>query len=246
MNLENAKEIIASEKIHGKSIKDRAELIWGWSTPAGRLRIERRIGMLKEGAKIDCNHKVLELGCGTGLVSRKISGFCKELIAIDISDELLTVAREKSCKPNIQYLLQDIHTLNFKDDSFDAVIGSSILHHSEVEKALGEIYRVLKPGRYIAFTEPNMLNPQIMFQKNIPFIKKMLGDSPDETAFFRWGLKRRLRKSGFTNITIIPFDFLHPLTPKFLIKIISRIGNTLERMPLLREIAGSLFITAEK
>jgi hypothetical protein len=85
-----------------------------------------------------------------------------------------------------------------------------------------------------------------MFQKNIPFIKKMLGDSPDETAFFRWGLKRRLRKSGFTNITIIPFDFLHPLTPKFLIKIISRIGNTLERMPLLREIAGSLFITAEK
>ena len=61
---------------------------------------------------------------------------------------------------------------------------------NEIEEALRDIYRVLKPGGTIYFTEPNMLNPQIAMQKNIPWIKRKLGDSPDETAFFRWPLRR--------------------------------------------------------
>ena len=244
--MESVKERIFSERIHGKSIKPRAELIWGWSTPAGKQRIERRIEALKDNAQIDSRHRVLELGCGTGLVSRRIAESCKELIAIDISDELLAVAKEKSSKSNIQYLMQDIHAASFEENSFDAVIGSSILHHLEINRALREIYRLLKPGGHIAFTEPNMLNPQIVLQKNIIFIKKLLGDSVFETAFTRCALRRKLQKAGFKRISITPFDFLHPFTPKPLIGIISCIGSILERIPLLREIAGSLLVVAEK
>ena len=39
-----------------------------------------------------------------------------------------------------------------------------------------------------------MLNPQIAIQKNIPWVKRKLGDSPDETAFFRWPLRRLLEE----------------------------------------------------
>ena len=53
------------------------------------------------------------------------------------------------------------------------------MHHLNVKKALVEFYRVLKPGGTIYFTEPNMLNPIIAVQKNIPFIKKLMGDTPD-------------------------------------------------------------------
>ena len=137
-------------------------------------------------------------------------------------------------------------SMSFEDSSFDTVVGSSILHHLEIDESIKEIFRVLKSGGTICFTEPNMMNPQIAIQKNIPYIKKKLGDSPDETAFFRWALKKKLTKIGFVNIKIIPFDFVHPSTPKLLIKVFIKLGNYLEKFPILREIAGSLFITAEK
>lgn len=89
-----------------------------------------------------------------------------------------------------------------------------------------------------------MLNPQVMVQKNIPWIKERLGDSPDETAFIRWWLRDLLLKVGFENPEIVPFDWLHSATPKPLINITNQVRNWLEKMPILREFAGSLYIRA--
>jgi len=125
-------------------------------------------------------------------------------------------------------------------------VGSSVLHHLDMEKAVSEMYRVLKPNGSVAFTEPNMLNPQIALQKNIPWLKQKMGDSPDETAFFRWSISRLLKKYNFTQIEVIPFDFLHPAIPPKLIKSVSGVGNFIEKVPLMKEIAGSLYIRAVK
>jgi len=73
-----------------------------------------------------------------------------------------------------------------------------------------------------------------------------MGDSPDETAFIRWKLKNVLKKAGFKDIEIFPYDFLHPSVPKSLIGIVKSIGFVTEKTPLLREIAGSLIIYAKK
>ena len=91
-----------------------------------------------------------------------------------------------------------------------------------------------------------MLNPQIALQKNVSAIKKRLGDSPDETAFFRWSLFHMLENAGFREVKIQPFDFLHPKTPAAWIPAVESFGRRLERLPLLREIAGSLYIRALK
>ena len=91
-----------------------------------------------------------------------------------------------------------------------------------------------------------MMNPQIALQKNIPALKRRLGDSPDETAFFRWPLKKLMARTGFTAIEIKPFDFLHPAVPPKLIPFISKVGETVEKIPGLKEIAGSLYISAIK
>ena len=108
------------------------------------------------------------------------------------------------------------------------------------------MYRVLKKDGIIAFTERNMMNPQIALQKNIPYIKRKSGDSPDETAFFRWKLCRLLKKQGFKILEIKPFDFLHPAVPPKLISIISNAGHFFEKAPVFKEIAGSIFIKAYK
>jgi hypothetical protein len=91
-----------------------------------------------------------------------------------------------------------------------------------------------------------MLNPQIAIQKNIPWIKRKLGDSPDETAFFRWPLRRLLEQTGYRDVRIDPFDFLHPRTPVPLIGRVNTLGRFLEKVPVISELAGSLFIRAVK
>jgi Methylase involved in ubiquinone/menaquinone biosynthesis len=218
--------------------------IWNWETPTGKIRWDRRVGMLTNS--LMSGMKVLEIGCGTGFFTKEIIKKSVQLIAIDISPELIEVARKTILDSNVEFIIENAYQMSFDDQTFNAVIGSSVLHHLNVDSALNEIYRVLIPGGYIAFTEPNMMNPQIALQKNIPALKKALGDSPDESAFFIWSIRKKLKKSGFTNIDIIPFDFLHPRIPKRWIKTILPLTNLAEKIPLLKQISGSLYIKATK
>jgi SAM-dependent methyltransferase len=233
----------ASEIVQGATIAPQAEAVWGWTTPAGRLRWQRRVAFLTAGiSKGEC---VLELGCGTGLLTETLikTGAC--VTAIDISDDLLKIARGR-VSSNTLYICRDIETLSRNIGTFDAVIGSSILHHVNLDKVLGGIFEVLRPGGFIRFAEPNMMNPQIFLQKNIPLFKRWAQDTPHETAFFRWGLRRRLERCGFTDVTVKNFDFLHPAVPERWIKAVDRMGRVWETVALLREISGSLIIEAKR
>jgi hypothetical protein len=91
-----------------------------------------------------------------------------------------------------------------------------------------------------------MINPQILIEKNVRFIGKRLQNTEEETAFFRWPLRRQLVQVGFSKVSVQPFDFLHPAAPKSLIGATSAIGALLEKVPFAREFAGSLLITAVK
>ena len=236
---------IENEKLHGLKISENAELIWNWESPAGRKRAARRAQLLINVGKITSNTFALEIGCGTGLFTRKISESTKcKIIAIDISEDLLKIAKDKIA--TVDFRTGDAMNLDFTDNMFDVVFGSSVLHHLDMEKTYNEMFRVLKPGGRIVFAEPNMLNPQIFIQKNIPIIKKYLGDSPDETAIIRWKTKNQLENIGYKKVNIFPYDFLHPSVPSFLTSFVQDVGKVIEKIPLLKEIAGSVIIYAEK
>jgi ubiquinone/menaquinone biosynthesis C-methylase UbiE len=230
---------------HGRYlVRHGAGEVWNWETPAGRIRWERRVRMLT--SHIKTREKILELGCGTGYFTRALARTGAAITAIDISPNLLKIARRDHLIDNVTFGVQNAYALTYPDVAFDSVVGSSVLHHLEIDQALAQIYRVLRPGGTIRFTEPNMLNPQIAIQKNVPAVKRKLGDSPDETAFFRWSLRQRLQHAGFREIQITPFDFLHPKIPAGCIPIVKSIGSFLEKTPLISEIAGSLYIRAAK
>ncbi len=237
---------IEHEIAHGrKLIVEGAESIWNWASPAGQVRADRRARFFVDQAKITERDKVLEIGCGTGLFTRKVYAQTKaDITAIDISEELLEEARK--LLPEATFRVDDAMNLSFEDDSFQVVFGSSVLHHLEMEKSLREIYRILKKGGRMVFAEPNMINPQILIQKNVPFIKKWLGDSPDESAIVRWKFRKLMEQTGFNRVSIFPYDFLHPVTPKVLIPLVNGIGKAFEKIPLLKEIAGSVIIYGEK
>ena len=236
---------LKNEIEHGKLLSESgAGEVWNWESPAGRIRWRRRVEMLT--AHLRPEMKVLELGCGTGYFTKEAARSGAEITAIDISNDLLEQARKEVPLENVKFLVENAYEMTFSDNSFDTVIGSSVLHHLEIDSALKEIFRVLRPGGIIRFTEPNMLNPQIAIQKNIPFIKKMLGDSPDETAFFSWSLKKKMLNHGFSEVKIEPFDFLHPSIPAFMLPVMKPFCSALEKIPLLSSIAGSLYICATR
>ena len=238
-------ERIAKEVQHGRFLAQRgAGEIWNWESPAGKLRWARRVKMLSSHLKPGMT--VLELGCGTGSFTRELARSGADIVAIDVSPELLEIAKLNCSVPNVRFQIQNAYSLSYSEAVFDSVVGSSVLHHLEIEEALRDVYRVLKPEGTICFTEPNMLNPQIAIQKNIPWIKQKLGDSPDETAFFRWPLRRLLERAGYRDIRVDPFDFLHPKTPVALIDRMDAFGRFLENVPVISEVAGSLYIRAMK
>ena len=238
-------ERVAQEISHGRFLaKHGAGEIWNWEGPAGKLRWARRVKMLS--THLEAGMRVLELGCGTGYFTRELARSRADIVAIDVSPELLELARANYSAPNVRYEIQNASALSYPDAVFDSVVGSSVLHHLEIEEALREIHRVLKAGGTIYFTEPNMLNPQIAVQKNVPWVKRKLGDSPDETAFFRWPLRRLLEQTGYRDVRIDPFDFLHPKTPVPLVGRFDVLGRFLENVPVISEFAGSLYIRAIK
>ncbi len=235
----------AAEIAHGRYIHEHHPELWDWSTPAGQVRAQRRARMLCERGRFKSGERLLEIGCGTGLFTELVrSATGADIVGTDISPELIEEATRRL--PEVTFQVDNALHLSFPDGAFDAVYGSSILHHLELDPALGEIRRVLRPGGRMVFAEPNMLNPQIFVQKNVPLIKRWLGDTPHETAFVRWSLVARLRRAGFTGARVFPFDFLHPLTPRPLIGLVSGLGAVAERIPILREIAGSCVIVAER
>ena len=239
------RERIAKEIQHGRFLAEHsAGEIWNWESPAGKLRWRRRVKMLS--SHLEPGMRMLELGCGIGYFTRELARSGADIVAVDVSPELLEIAKVDRPAANVRYEIQNACALKYPDAIFDSVVGSSVLHHLEIKEALQEIYRVLKPGGAIYFTEPNMLNPQIAIQKNVPWVKHKLGDSPDETAFFRWPLRRVLEQTRFRDVRIDPFDFLHPKTPIALIGRLNSFGRFLEKVPVIAEFAGSLYIRAVK
>ncbi len=234
----------AAEVRHGQAIAPRAASVWGWASPAGRLRAARRGQLLARAAGLRAGLRVLELGCGTGVFTRQWAATGAAILAVDISPDLLRAGAAEDAGGGARRAVMDVEALGLRAGVFDAVLGVSVLHHVDLSWTLAQIHWVLRPGGRIAFSEPNMLNPQVAVQQNSVVLKRLAGGTPHETAFTRWGLGAALRRHGFADIRIVPFDFLHPLTPRRAIPAVSRLAAAAERIPLLREIAGSLFITA--
>ena len=94
---------------------------------------------------------VLEVGCGTGVMAERINALPGvTLVAIDYSERFveLTAARGVDARQ------ADICYLPFEDDSFDVVYAGWMLYHvRDLDRALGEIRRVLRPGgTFVAVT----------------------------------------------------------------------------------------------
>lgn len=231
--------------MHGAYLANlETEIEWGWGTPAGQERLRRRANLISKTAALTKDLRVLEIGCGTGVFTEIFAATGCTLTAVDLSPHLLAMAKQRIGNThNVRFLLIPFEECR-EVGPFDSIIGSSVLHHMDLTKALNNIFALLQPDGKCVFAEPNHLNPQVFcerkFRRFFPYV------SQDETAFYRWHLHRKLEASGFHEISILPFDWLHPATPASMIPFMSSFGRFLEKLPLMREFSGSLLISARK
>lgn len=220
---------------------------WGSQTDAAKFRVIRRIDLVKEYLDVKPGKKILECGCGSGdFTSYLVNSLdnAVNIYAIDISSSQLKLASKKIQKSNVNFVTGSVMDLPFKNEFFDFVIGNAVLHHLDIDKSLEEIKRVLKPGGSLLFFEPNMLNPQVWLSLNIKPLRKLNQASEDETAFYKWRIKKILTSFNFKNISVKPFDFMHPLIPKSFLNLARVVESILEKT-FINEIAGSLIVAAE-
>ncbi len=93
--------------------------------------------------------KVLEIGCGIGTDGAQFVGAGADYTGVDLTDAAIELAQKRFELFNLTGTLQtaDAEKLDFADDSFDLVYSHGVLHHTpDIERAVKEIYRVLRPG----------------------------------------------------------------------------------------------------
>ena len=104
--------------------------------------------------------RALELGCGTGffLLNLKQAGVLDEGHVTDISPGMVAAAQRnaESLGFTVEGRVADAEQLPYDDATFDLVVGHAVLHHiPDVELAMREVLRVLKPGgRFVFAGEP--------------------------------------------------------------------------------------------
>ncbi|MBC7339706.1 MAG: class I SAM-dependent methyltransferase [Firmicutes bacterium] len=134
-----------------------------------RLMRERMLALLGDVSGL----QVLDVGCGLGRLSVTLARRGALVTAGDISEGMLAQTRRLSEKYGVAHRVTTVRmnaeAMPFADASFDLVVGTGILHHLDVPRALGEIRRVLRPGGRALFEEPLGHNPILrLFRRLTP------------------------------------------------------------------------------
>ncbi|MDT4955801.1 MAG: hypothetical protein QOJ02_3939 [Acidobacteriota bacterium] len=95
---------------------------------------------------VDCNH-LLEIGCGFGIFARLVAKRAQHVTAIDLSPQMLEVARKRAAGySNLEFLLGDFLQLQLPVESYDCVVTLATLHHLPAGEALRKMKTMLRPG----------------------------------------------------------------------------------------------------
>jgi len=95
--------------------------------------------------------RALDVGCGRGLLARKVAERCKHVVAIDPDAETLEHARELGDdNGRIEFVQGDVMQYPFGQESFDFIAAVATLHHLPLEGALRRFAELLRPGGVLA------------------------------------------------------------------------------------------------
>lgn len=156
---------------------------------------------------------VLELACGTGLLTEKLRKALSpdtRLVATDFSPDMLEIARAKpGLQSGVQFQTADATDLPFGDAEFDfVVVQFGFMFFPDKSKAAAEIFRVLRPGGRLLFTVWDELQYHQVSKVVHDHIEKMFEGNPPTFyhlpfAYFNQNeIRLNLRENGFVDVAV--------------------------------------------
>jgi ubiquinone/menaquinone biosynthesis C-methylase UbiE len=116
------------------------------ASPEGEIHNNHHHNFLLRHLPSNC-HNVLEIGCGTGTFARRLAGCSDHVVALDLSPEMIRIARERSAQfSNIEFEVTDILERPLPTASFDCIATIATLHHLPYAEILLKMKEALEPG----------------------------------------------------------------------------------------------------
>jgi ubiquinone/menaquinone biosynthesis C-methylase UbiE len=193
--------------------------------------------------------RVLEAGCGTGMILKEIAPRAREAVGIDLSPGMLKTARARG----LDVVNASVTDLPFADESFDLVYSFKVLAHVEnIERALAELARVTRPGGHVLaeFYNPWSLRYLVKRLKRPTAIS---GGTTDEHVYTRYDSLAMVRRYLPPSLQVVDLHGVRVVTPFSHIHrfpVLSRAVSALElrarSAPGLRRLGGFLVVVAKK
>jgi SAM-dependent methyltransferase len=115
-------------------------------SPDGSLQNNHYHKFLLRHLRAQCQN-VLEIGCGKGEFSRRLAATSKLVIALDLSPEMIRMARERSADlPNVEFRIADVMSYDLPRAGFDCIASIATLHHLPLREILLKMKAALSPG----------------------------------------------------------------------------------------------------
>jgi ubiquinone/menaquinone biosynthesis C-methylase UbiE len=130
--------------------------------------------------------RVLDFGCGSGEDAILLAARGAEVVAIDISPDLIEVAKKRAAANGVavEFIVGSAYDTGLPDHSADVVFAHAILHHLDLQQARREVMRVLKPGGTLIVQEP------VRDSRALSFLRKLIPQHAQHVSEFEAPLKR--------------------------------------------------------
>jgi len=169
---------------------------------------DQSTSVMMESARVRPGSRFLDVCTGPGMLAEEAARIGADVSGVDFSEEALTIAQRNV--PEASFHQGDAQDLPFEENSFDSVAcGFGIIHVPDPQKALQEMYRVLKPGGQVALSiweAPTPANGFGLVYSSIKTHGDLSVPLPHGPDFFQFSDETRLsevlRLSGFSGISV--------------------------------------------
>jgi 2-polyprenyl-3-methyl-5-hydroxy-6-metoxy-1,4-benzoquinol methylase len=167
-------------------LTDRKHQFGGWDAKEFFASGEREIGQLMQSCGLGAgdNGRALDFGCGVGRLSRSLRSYFGEVHGVDISEQMIRLAREHA--PSCHFQVNQTDNLSlFRDNFFDFVYSNIVLQHQRTKELaasyIREFVRITRPAGTIVFQIPYKLSARQRMQprRRAYSLLRALGFSPD-------------------------------------------------------------------
>jgi SAM-dependent methyltransferase len=191
---------------------------------------------------------ILELGCGSGMMSRALEGASRGECPITVAT--FDPGNELSWLCDSLSSTEGVRLSGFPGElegrQFDYVIASNVLEHRCAAAFLTEVQKLLKPGGRLLFFETTPWNPVFQMRNQLgralPFLRR--GD--ERSLHNQVQLYELLSELGFVSIATTCYDFLHPPIPRWSLPVTRPLSLVMENTPLVKLMAGAIMVHAQK